>query len=244
MKMKYGDSPTQIKVIGAGFGRTGTLSLKFALEKLGFGPCYHMKEIVWRLSHLKLWYNTSRGDPMNWNRLLKGFGSAVDYPVSLFYSELEKKYPKVKFILTIRDFDGWYESTKNTIYTVPTILPGWFMMIAYPIRIFIEMQNKLIWVNLFKNNFEDKEFARTVYYKHIEDVKKTVPRDKLMVYRVKDGWAPLCEFLEVDIPESIPFPKVNNTDEMLRNLAFVRSLPYLFILLMIVIAVLLIKPVI
>ena len=162
-----------MKVIGTGFGRTGTMSLKIALEKLGMGPCYHMKEIVSRPSHIKIWYNRSRGDNINWDRIFGGFKSAVDFPVSLFYEELINKFPDAKFILTVRDFDSWYASTTNTIYKVPTLLPHWFKMIAYPIRIFIEMQINLIWVGLFKNNFSDKDFTRKVYYEHIENVKKT-----------------------------------------------------------------------
>ena len=230
-----------MKVIGTGFGRTGTMSLKIALEKLGLGPCYHMKEIISRPSHIKIWYNRSCGDNINWDRIFGGFESAVDFPVSLFYEELINKFPDAKFILTVRDFDSWYASTTNTIYKVPTLLPHWFKMIAYPIRIFIEMQINLIWVGLFKNNFSDKDFTRKVYYEHIENVKKTIPNDRLLIYRVNEGWGPLCEFLDVDIPESIPFPKVNDTPEMLRKFALIRSLPYLFILFLVGISVLLLR---
>ena len=114
-------------------------------------------------------------------------------------------------------------------------------MIVYPIRIFIEMQINLIWVGLFKNNFSDKDFIRKVYYEHIENVKKAIPNDRLLIYRVNEGWGPLCEFLDVDIPESIPFPNVNDTAEMLRKFAFIRSLPYLFILFLVGISVLLLR---
>ena len=121
---------------------------------------------------------------------------------------------------------------KITIYKLPTLLPHQFKMIVYPIRIFIEMQINLIWVGLFKNKFGDKDFTRKVYYEHIENVKKTIPSDRLLIYRVNEGWGPLCEFLDVDIPESIPFPNVNDTAEMLRKFALIKSLPYVFILLM------------
>jgi len=103
-----------MKVLGAGFGRTGTMSLKFALEKLGIGPCYHMRELVSHPSHIKIWYDISRGEHPNWDRLFSGFNSAVDFPVSLFYEELINKFPDTKFILTLRDFDTWYKSTANT----------------------------------------------------------------------------------------------------------------------------------
>ena len=219
-----------MKVFGAGFGRTGTMSLKFALEKLGIGPCYHMREVVSRPSHIKLWYDISRGEEYpNWNRLFSGFNSAVDFPVCLFYKQLINKFPDAKFILTLRDFDTWYKSTANTIYKVPTILPDWFERVVYPIRMFIVMQVNLIWVGLFKNNFTDRESTKLVYYEHIESVKKIIPVDKLLIYNVKEGWDPLCEFLDVDVP-GIPFPKVNDTAEMLRNFAIIKMLPYVFIL--------------
>ena len=218
-----------MKVFGAGFGRTGTMSLKFALEKLRIGPCYHMREVVSRPSHIKLWYDISRGEHPNWNRLFSGFNSAVDFPVCLFYKQLINKFPDAKFILTLRDFDTWYISTANTIYKVPAILPDWFEKVVYPIRMFIVMQVNLIWVGLFKNNFSDRDSTKLVYYEHIESVKKIIPADKLLIYNVKEGWEPLCEFLDVDVPD-IPFPKVNDTVEMLRNFAIIKMLPYVFIL--------------
>ena len=218
-----------MKVLGAGFGRTGTMSLKIALEKLGIGPCYHMREVVSHPSHIKIWYDISHGEHPNWDRLFSGFNSAVDFPVCLFYEELVNKFPDAKFILTLRDFDTWYESTANTIYKVPTMLPEWFKRVVYPIRMFIELQVNLIWVGLFKNNFSDIEYTELVYNEHLKSVKKTIPADKLLIYRVNEGWGPLCEFLNVDKPE-IPFPKVNDTAEMLRNFAIVKSLPYVLIL--------------
>ena len=165
-----------MKVLGAGFGRTGTMSLKIALEKLGIGPCYHMREVVSHPSHIKIWYDISHGEHPNWDRLFSGFNSAVDFPVCLFYEELVNKFPDAKFILTLRDFDTWYESTANTIYKVPTMLPDWFKRVVYPIRMFIELQVNLIWVGLFKNNFSDRESTELVYNEHIESVKKNNSR--------------------------------------------------------------------
>ena len=218
-----------MKVFGTGFGRTGTMSLKIALEELGIGPCYHMKEVVFHPSHIKIWYDISRGEDPNWNHLFRGFNSAVDFPVSLFYKQLMSKFPDAKFILTLRDFDKWYISTSNTIYKVPSILPSWFKQVVYPIRLFIAMQVNLIWVGLFNNKFSDKESAKKVYYEHIESVKKTIPSDKLLIYHVSKGWGPLCEFLNVAVPK-IPFPKVNDTAEMLRKFAIIKLLPYVLIL--------------
>ena len=227
-----------MKVFGAGFGRTGTMSLKIALEKLGTGPCYHMREVITHPSHIKLWYDISRGEDPNWNRLFSGFNSAVDFPVCLFYEQLINKFPDAKFILTLRDFDTWYISTANTIYKVPSILPDWFKGVVYPIRIFIAMQVNLIWVGLFKNNFSDRESTKLIYYEHIECVKKIIPTEKLLIYNVKEGWGPLCEFLDVEVP-GIPFPKVNDTAEMLRKFAIIKMMPYVFMLSLATISVIL-----
>ena len=227
-----------MKVFGAGFGRTGTMSLKIALEKLGTGPCYHMREVITHPSHIKLWYDISLGEDPNWNRLFSGFNSAVDFPVCLFYEQLINKFPDAKFILTLRDFDTWYISTANTIYKVPSILPDWFKGVVYPIRIFIAMQVNLIWVGLFKNNFSDRESTKLIYYEHIESVKKIIPTDKLLIYNVKEGWGPLCEFLDVEVP-GIPFPKVNDTAEMLRKFAIIKLMPYVFMLSLATISVIL-----
>ena len=227
-----------MKVFGAGFGRTGTMSLKIALEKLGTGPCYHMREVITHPSHIKLWYDISRGENPNWNRLFSGFNSAVDFPVCLFYEQLINKFPDAKFILTLRDFDTWYISTANTIYKVPSILPDWFKVVVYPIRMFIDMQVNLIWVGLFKNKFSDRESTKLIYYEHIECVKKIIPTEKLLIYNVKEGWGPLCEFLDVEVP-GIPFPKVNDTAEMLRKFAIIKLMPYVFMLSLATISVIL-----
>ena len=219
-----------MKVFGTGFGRTGTMSLKIALEKLGMGPCYHMKEIAIRPSHIKMWYDISRDDHPKWDQLFKNFNSGVDYPVCLYYEELVNKFPDAKFILTLRDFDSWYKSTANTIYRVPTMLPEWFKKVIFPIEKFIEMQVNLVWVGIFKNNFNDSESTQLVYNEHIVKVKKTIPHDRLLIYNVHEGWVPLCEFLNVDVPDNIPFPHVNDTAEMLRNFSIIKALPYLLIL--------------
>ena len=219
-----------MKVFGTGFGRTGTMSLKIALEKLGFGPCYHMTEIVIRPSHIKKWHNISIGNKPEWDQLFNNFNSGVDYPVCLFYKELSRKYPDAKFILTMRDFDAWYKSTKNTVYTVPTMLPDWFQKLILPLKRLISMQDNLIWSGLFKDNFSDRKSVQIIYNKHIEDLKKTIPSDRLLLYSVHEGWGPLCKFLNVDRPDNISFPKVNSTNAILRNFAIIKMIPYLLIL--------------
>jgi hypothetical protein len=192
-----------MKVIGAGFGRTGTMSLKAALEELGFAPCYHMIEVFEHPEHVSLWEAAIRGEPLDWEKIFGSYQAAVDWPTAAFYNELMKVYPHAKVLLTIRDPEKWYESTKNTLY------PTGDAPEPSPI---MRMATKLVWEQTFDGNFEDRRYAIEVFKRHNEEVKKHVPPERLLVYEVKEGWKPLCEFLGVEIPEEKPFPHLNDTE--------------------------------
>ena len=110
-----------MKVIGAGFGRTGTMSLKVALEKLGFGPCYHMTEVFAHPEHTHFWLSAWRGEPADWEGVLGDYEATVDWPACTFYEELMERYPGAKVLLSVRDPDRWYESTRSTIYELSKI---------------------------------------------------------------------------------------------------------------------------
>ena len=107
-----------LKVIGAGFGRTGTKSLKQALEDLGFGPCYHMVEAFAHPEHVPVWEAAAQGEPVEWEDIFRGYQSAVDWPAAAFYAQLMARYPDARVILTVRDPDRWYESVLNTLYAM------------------------------------------------------------------------------------------------------------------------------
>ena len=192
-----------MKVIGAGFGRTGTMSLKVALEELGIGPCYHMIEVFEHREHVSLWEAAIRGEPLDWEKIFGSYQAAVDWPTAAFYNDLMKVYPHAKVLLTIRDPEKWYESTKNTLY------PTGDAPEPSPI---MRMATKLVWEQTFDRNFEDRRYAIEVFKRHNEEVKKHVPPERLLVYEVKEGWKPLCEFLGVEIPEEKPFPHLNDTE--------------------------------
>jgi len=192
-----------MKVIGAGFGRTGTMSLKVALEELGFGPCYHMIEVFEHPEHLPLWEAAAQGEPVDWEKLLAGYQSTVDWPGCTFYKDLMKAYPDVKVLLNVRDSDKWYESARNTIYAavnIPDPPPG------------RRMVDKLIWEQTFDGNFENRQHAIEVFEQHNEEVKKHTPSERLLIYEVKEGWEPLCEFLGVEAPRDKSFPRLNDTE--------------------------------
>lgn len=202
-----------LDVIGAGLGRTGTLSLKLALERVGFGPCYHMKEVFEHLDdHVPLWDQAARGEYVDWDALFQGYRSAVDFPVASFYRELADCYPKAKVVLTVRDPERWFQSFSDTIMhrltqPLPDNLAAWGAM-----------TRKTILERVFKGNALDKAHAIERHRQHNDEVERTIAPERLLVYEVSQGWKPLCEFLGCRIPDE-PFPRVNTTDEFQERIA-------------------------
>lgn len=206
-----------MNVIGAGFGRTGTLSLKLALEQLGFDPCYHMQEVIKRPTHIRLWQEIASGEEIPWPQIFEQFAAGVDFPVSNYYQELLQAYPTAKVILTVRDPERWYESTLNTIYQMNK-MPAHLFWFIPPLAQFDRMTRKVIWDGLFHGRFEDKAYAIKIFNDHILEVKQTVPAEQLLVFHPRDGWEPLCEFLDVPVPKGKPFPHVNDRAQMSKRL--------------------------
>ena len=194
-----------IQVIGAGLGRTGTLSLKAALEELGFAKCYHMLEVLTRKNDAKAWDAASRGKSIDWDALFEGYSATVDLPSALFYRELMVKYPTARVILTVRDPDRWYDSMYNTIYFGHTSTPKWVFRLSPRMRVFQRMIDRL-WKRMFRGRFEDRDSAIDVFKRHNEQVRRDVPASRLLVYEVSQGWDPLCEFLGVPVPEGKAVP--------------------------------------
>ena len=195
-----------MKVIGAGFGRTGTLSAKTALEELGAGPCYHMVEVFDKPRHVELWQAAAEGQPIDWDELFTGYNATVDWPACAFYQQLMQAYPAAKVLLTVRDPQSWYESTRNTIYQAGRMSPD-----SPDTADRRRMINTLIWQGTFGGAFEDKQRAISIFERHIEEVKDRVPGARLLVYDVNEGWEPLCRFLHVAVPADKPFPHLNET---------------------------------
>jgi Sulfotransferase domain len=219
----------ELKIIGAGFGRTGTLSLKAALEELGFGPCYHMTEVFGNPGHIAYWVAATEGKPVDWKDFLNNYQATVDWPACAFYKELMRVYPDAKVLLTVRNPESWYESVRSTIYQVSRRATGspftvFIASLQFPDRLKVgRMVNALVWQGTFDGKFEDKEYALAVFQRHIEEVKKNVPTEKLLIYDVKQGWEPLCAFLGVDIPADKPFPHLNERANFIGNRLTQRS---------------------
>lgn len=214
-----------LKVIGAGFGRTGTLSLKAALEELGFGPCYHMVEVLTRPTNLPYWVAAMQGKAVDWHEVFQGYQATVDWPACAFYKELMQVYPDAKVLLSVRDPEKWYESTANTIYKIGKASPearraamekiapqGGAVLPAEDVDMRqMGVVTNYIWEKTFHGKFEDRAYAIQIFNQHIEQVKRDVPSEKLLVYDVREGWEPLCSFLEVAVP-STPFPALNSRE--------------------------------
>jgi hypothetical protein len=221
-----------VKVVGAGFGRTGTMSLKAALEELGFGPCYHMIEVFEHPEHVGFWEAAWRGEPVDWNDFLGGYEATVDWPACTFYEELLQRHPDAKVLLSVRHPERWYESTRDTIYRISKITAGSRLsraVFAF-VGLFVSgvfgisrMGNDISRQGTFDGRFDDREHAVEVFERHNEEVKRRVPAEKLLVFEVREGWGPLCEFLGVEEPAK-PFPRLNDAAEMRRRKRAVRAL--------------------
>jgi len=203
----------QLEVIGAGLSRTGTMSLKLALERLGFGPCYHMHEVGLRPEHAARWLEAAAGATVDWTSLLGGYSAAVDAPTSHFWRQLSATFPAAKVILTVRDAAAWYQSVRSTIYELARD-PDRFA--APGVRAQLELARTITFEGAFGGRFEDEQHALTVFTAHNDAVRESLTGDRLLVFDVAAGWGPLCRFLARPIPEG-PFPRRNGRAEFRRR---------------------------
>jgi hypothetical protein len=193
-----------LSVIGAGLGRTGTASLKVALEILGFGRCHHMSEVFGSPEQIDLWTRAAAGKP-DWPATFKGYGAAVDFPTSAFWRELAAFYPDAKIILSLRDPEKWYESTQETILS-PLAAK------SMPQMPFAPVVRDVVW-RFFDDRIHDHDHMIATFNRHNEAVRREIPKERLLAFDAKDGWGPLCAFLGKPIPKE-PFPRVNSKEDM------------------------------
>lgn len=202
-----------LEVIGAGFGRTGTLSLKLALERLGFGPCHHMTELMEDPAQLDLWGRVVAGEPVDWDEVYRGYRATTDWPGTRYWRRLVEHYPYAKVVLTVRDPRKWYESVHESIYHTRSILATDDLYAKR--RQFVD---QIIWEGEFGGRFEDADHAIAVFNAHNEAVRREVPAERLLEFQVGDGWEPLCGFLGVPVPDQ-PFPRSNDRQEFAARVA-------------------------
>jgi Sulfotransferase domain len=193
-----------IAVVGAGVGRTGTHSLKVALEQLLGAPCHHMVEILGDPTQIPAWTDAIEGRPVDWPAVLARYGAIVDWPGGAFWPELSAAFPDALVLLSVRDPEAWYRSASNTIFhtfdRVPPELAPWMSSVR-----------KLLH-DRFSDAFDDPTAMMDAFVRHNERVRTTVPAGRLLEWTPGDGWEPICERLGVPVPAE-PFPVTNTTDD-------------------------------
>lgn len=191
-----------LRVVGAGLGRTGTSSLKQALEQLLGAPCYHMREVMARPDHVRRWHAIADGAAPGWNDLFAGFGAAVDWPVASFWPELADAYPEALVLLSVRDGRSWWESAANTIFLYRRMLD--------------DARSGMIDA-LFARHFDvpldDADACIAAMEAHNRRVREGVPAERLLEWRTEDGWEPICQRLGLPVPAE-PFPHRNSREEL------------------------------
>ncbi|MEM6703367.1 MAG: sulfotransferase family protein [Acidobacteriota bacterium] len=223
-----------IDVLGVGFGRTGTLSLKTALDQLGL-PCYHMSEVLPRRSHRLFWLRVASEPPEtehDWEKVLADYRATVDNPGAAVWRQLLEAYPEAKVILTLhpKGAESWFDSTLDTIYRPQLMWESRILEpLLPPVRHLNQMARGLIWDRFHGGTMPDRERSIARYQEHIEEVSAAVPPERLLSFRATDGWEPLCEFLGLEVPEQ-PFPRVNERREMRRRMLGMAVLGRLIVL--------------
>ena len=206
-----------LKVIGAGFGRTGTLSLKTALETLLGGACYHMAEVFSHLQHAPAWTAAARGDMAQLQTVLHGYVATVDWPACELWAELAAQHPDAKVLLSTRPTERWWASYEATIHQLQLQEPSASDLAASPPgleslwEMAIEVINKRSFGTDDYRTLNEQDF-KAAYERHNEHVRATAPHERFLDFDVAQGWEPLCAFLGVEVPEE-PFPNVNDREQ-------------------------------
>jgi hypothetical protein len=196
-----------LKVVGAGLGRTGTTSLKAALERLLGEPCYHMIEVFGHPEHTQIWKAAAEGEDVDWDALFEGYAAAVDWPVGSFWPEVSAKYPDAPVILSTRtDAETWWRSAEATIFAglqgIERSTEG---------DSFVDMWEAIA-THRFTSRWREREPAMEAYEAHNAAVRAGVPAERLIEWQPGDGWEPLCQALQLPVPDE-PFPHLNTTED-------------------------------
>jgi hypothetical protein len=193
-----------LQVVGAGVGRTGTHSLKIALEQLLGGTCHHMMEVFSRPEEVPVWTAAIDGEQVDWDALMQPYTAQVDWPGASFWPELSHANPDAVVILSVRDPDDWYTSCTNTIFE------GIDMMVDQGNPWMAAMLRLL--GQRFSDRLDDRDAMLAAFEKHNDAVRAGVPSERLLEWSPADGWEPICERLGVPVPNG-PFPLTNTTVE-------------------------------
>jgi len=193
-----------LQVVGAGLGRTGTVSLKVALEQLLGGRCYHMLEVRERPADPDAWGDAYEGRPPAWQDFFGGYTATVDWPAAPFWSEIGAAFPDALILLSVRDADAWWKSASDTIFVA---LETYFAEDA-PDDGWTRMGQGMM--AAFAEDWRDEATAKAAYLAHNQFVRETAPQDRLLEWRAEEGWEPICRALRLAVPDE-PFPHTNTS---------------------------------
>lgn len=197
-----------LEIIGTGFGRTGTMSTKLALEQLGLGPCHHMLEVMASPAQHAYWTAFVDGAETDWAKVFDGFNAQVDFPGAAVWEKLVVAFPEAKVVHTERPEDEWWASYSKTIgkfFAHRESLP-----VPPPIAAVFAKMDQLLVQGVFGGLDRDSSVA--AYRRNNEKVRAAIPASKLLIFTPSDGWNPLCKFLGVPVPDT-DFPRSNARDE-------------------------------
>lgn len=197
-----------LRIIGSGFGRTGTMSTKMALEQLGFGPCHHMTEVMGNPDQPPHWDALAAGAELDWQAVFAGYTSQVDFPGAAVWPALSGTFPEAKVIHTERPEEEWWASYSKTIGKFFEHRQG--LALPPPVAAVFETMDKLLVEGVFGGL--DRESSIAAYRRNNEKVRATIPAERLLVFSPVDGWEPLCRFLDVPVPATA-FPRSNAREE-------------------------------
>jgi Sulfotransferase domain len=192
-----------LQVVGAGVGRTGTHSLKIALERLLGGPCHHMVEVFAHPEQVPVWTEAIDGRSVDWDELMTGYAAQVDWPGASFWPELAAANPDALVILSVREPGSWYTSCANTIFPGMTVLGEGNEWMDAMGRLFKAR---------FSDRLDDGDAMTAAFEAHNDAVRAAIPAERLLEWRASDGWRPICERLDLPVPDE-PFPVTNSTAE-------------------------------
>ena len=197
-----------LQIVGAGLGRTGTTSLKQALEQLLGGTCYHMVEVFAHPDDIAVWQHAVDGEPPDWRAFFADYTAAVDWPAAAYWREVSDAFPDAPVLLSTReDADAWFTSASNTIFRVSSRPSD-----GNPVGDAHRAMALSMFEKTFTLDYLDPDVAKRAYEAHNAAVRAEVPADRLIDWQPGDGWAPICERLGVAIPDT-PFPHTNTTEE-------------------------------
>ncbi len=199
-----------LQIIGPGFGRTGTRSLKAALEQLGFGPCHHMQTVFADPVQRAYWKTVADGGSVDWHEVFAGFRSQIDWPGAHVWRELLQAFPDAKVVFSTRPAEAWWTSYARTVGKLRRLYPT--LPVQADVAETLDALKQVMIRRSIDPEMRDREGAIAAFHRQLAEVRAAVPPERLLVFAIGDGWVPLCDFLNLSVPDT-PFPRLNDGED-------------------------------